>query len=98
MTDEEMLSHLSSIEPGTHLFNVYTKASPTSEKVPMGKLTTASHCVKSVFGDQSLFFRHQRMEEDFVKKPEWVSVVGDTVPGCIATAEASSKWQCPGIH
>lgn len=97
MTDEEMLGHLSSIEAGTHLFNVYAVASPTSGKGPLlGKLTTTSQCVKSAFGDQSLFFRHQRMEEDFVKKPAWVD--DTTAPGCDATAVASTKWQCPGVH
>jgi len=96
MSDEEMLGHLSAIESGTHLLNVYAMTSPTSEKIPLGKLTTTSECVKSAFGDQSLFFRHQRMEEDFVKKPMWVNDI--TAPGCNAVAEASSKWQCPGVH
>jgi len=96
MSDEEMYNHLSAIGQGTHLLDVYAKASPTAEKAFLGKLTTTSSCVKSVFGDQSLFFRHQRMEEDFVKKPTWVGVV--TAPGCKAAAVSSSKWQCPGVH
>jgi len=96
MSDEDMYNHLSAIRQGTHLFDVYAKASPTAEKAFLGKLTTTSSCVKSVFGDQNLFFRHQRMEEDFVKKPEWTSSV--TAPGCKAAAVSSSKWQCPGVH
>jgi hypothetical protein len=96
MSDDEMLDHLSQIQDGTHLFNVYTKASPTADKKFLGTLKTASQCEKSVFGDEHLFFRHQRMEEDFVKKPEWVDDV--TAPGCKAAAVPSTKWQCPGVN
>lgn len=96
ITDEELLSHLSSIEAGTHLFNVFAKDSPTAEKSRLGTLKTTSQCVRSLFGDQNLFFRHQRMEEDFVREPDWVETV--TAPGCKPTAQPSSKWQCPGVH
>lgn len=96
MTDEQMLDMLSSIVAGTHLLNVYAVASPTSGKTFLGKLTITSQCVKSAFGDQNLFFRHQRMEEDFVKKPAWVANI--TAPGCNAVAAASTKWQCPGVQ
>lgn len=96
MSDDELLDHLSSIEPGTHLFNVFAMESPTAEKAPLGKLTTTSQCVRSLFGDLNLFFRHQRMEEDFIAEPGWVETT--TAPGCKASTTPSSKWQCPGVH
>lgn len=96
MTDEELLGHLSDIAPGTHLLDVFTKTSPTAEHVLIGTLSTASACVKSTFGDESLFFRHQRMEEDFTKHPEWISDVH--ADGCDPVATNSDEWKCPGVH
>jgi len=96
MSDEDLLGNLSKIEKGTELLNVYTLASPTATRKFLGKLTTTSECVMSKFGDQSLFFRHQRMEEDFVKKPEWTKE--DLGKGCRAKAVDNKKWQCPGVQ
>jgi len=99
MTDAELLQHLSNIQEGTELLDVYAKASPKAERKFLGKLRTTSQCVMSAFGDESLFFRHQRMEEDFVKKPEWVADVREEFgPGCKAAAVGNGKWQCPGVQ
>jgi len=97
MTDEEMLSYLADIKEGTTLFNVFTKESPMAEKVKIGSLTTASECVKSTFGDEKLFFRHQRMEEDFARRPEWIKDVH--ADGCVPVAGTYGRnLQCPGIQ
>jgi len=98
-TDAELLHELSSIKAGTDIFNVYTYASPKAEKagekVLLGKLSTTSPCYQSLFGDEHLFFRHQRMEEDFALMPDWIDEMkelGD--PVCVATVGPVSKWQC----
>ena len=37
----------------------------------IGELVTASETVKSFYGDDRLFIRHQRAEDDIALKPEW---------------------------
>ena len=37
----------------------------------IGTLVTASESVSSKFGDESMYFRHQRAEDDIKMKPEW---------------------------
>ena len=34
-------------------------------------MVTQSECVTSYFGDEHLFFRHQRMDDDLKLRPEW---------------------------
>jgi len=96
MSDDELLAHLSKIPVETHLFDVYAIASPKAGAEKLGKLTTSSDCVQSLFGDTRLSFKHQRVEEDFSLRPSWTPDVNFT--GCEATAAPSSKWQCPGVQ
>eukprot|EP00441_Pelagodinium_beii_P045184 CAMPEP_0197625496 /NCGR_PEP_ID=MMETSP1338-20131121/4852_1 /TAXON_ID=43686 ORGANISM="Pelagodinium beii, Strain RCC1491" /NCGR_SAMPLE_ID=MMETSP1338 /ASSEMBLY_ACC=CAM_ASM_000754 /LENGTH=389 /DNA_ID=CAMNT_0043195923 /DNA_START=24 /DNA_END=1193 /DNA_ORIENTATION=+ len=96
MSDDELLIHLSKIPVETHLFDVYTIASPKAAAEKLGKLTTSSECVQSLFGDTRLSFKHQRIEEDFLQRPSWTSDVNFT--GCEATSAPASKWQCPGVQ
>lgn len=96
----DMLKELASIPDGTDIFTVYGFASPTDKKqgknITIGTLTTTGACHQTLFGDLNLFFRHQRMEEDFALAPEWIpemKALGDSV--CEATVGPVSKWQCP---
>jgi len=53
---------------------------------------------KSLFSDLDLFFRHQRMEEDFAMRTEWIpemEALGDST--CTATVGPISQWQCPHV-
>jgi len=96
----ELLNKLASIPSGTHLYWVNTRATPRSSWVRVGKIVTKSASVTSSFGDTQLAFRHQRMEEDFMKHPEWVSQVDK--PACEESVDSRgrlrpvSDWQCPG--
>jgi len=95
-TASELIEKLSSISKGTKLFDVYTHISPTAKKQgkkeKLGTLTTTSQCVQSIYGDTSLFFRHQRMEEDFALRPDWISSASSD--GCKASNKPISNWQC----
>lgn len=97
----ELLDKLKSIPSGTHLYNLYAQASPTSGKVYLGKLVTRTHQTTSWFGDTKLFFRHQRMEEDFYRHPEWARQVD--LPMCDDSEDSQgrlrplSEWQCPNV-
>jgi len=65
------------------LFKVYAYADHTSfvgnQRTEIGSLVTTSAFVSSKFGDEHLFFRHQYMEDDFAKHPEWLKQMGKDV-------------------
>jgi hypothetical protein len=96
----ELLAELTGIPAGTKLFDVYAFASPRDKRrgvrQPVGVLRTSSPCYASLFSDTELFFRHQRMEEDFAAAPEWIAQMHEHFPDavCDATATPVSKWQC----
>jgi hypothetical protein len=97
-SNNDLMKELSSIPAGTDVLEVYAYASPNDKKqgrsIRLGTVTTSSSCHQSLFGDLNLFFRHQRMEEDFALRPDWIQQVDD--PGCEATTGPVSQWQCPG--
>ena len=37
----------------------------------LGKLVVVDGCYPSRYGDEKLFFKHQRIEEDIELMPEW---------------------------
>merc|ERR1711997_333898 len=63
---------LDKIDEGTELYSVVAHASPDDEAgTELGKLVTADKCHLSQYGDEKLFFQHQRIEEDIQARPEW---------------------------
>jgi len=99
-SNDDMLRELSSIRRGTDILEAFAYASPSDKKrgrkIRLGMVTTTSECVQSLFGDLELFFRHQRMEEDFALRPDWIQQMrdfGDEV--CDATSGPVGQWQCP---
>lgn len=98
--DAEMLDKLSAIRGGVHLFDVFAKASPGEgeDLVKLGTMTTTSQCHRSLFGDEKLFFQHQRMEDDFKLKPDWIAEVkAKNIEGCNDFSDDGSKFKCPGV-
>jgi len=101
-SNDALLKELSGIADGSEILTVYAFASPKDKKqgnrIELGTVTTTGSCHQSLFGDQELFFRHQRMEEDFAQRPEWIQqmeLLGD--PVCEATPGPVSQWQCPHL-
>lgn len=96
LSPEQLIGQLGSIRADVTLFDVYTYSSPTAKKQgnreKLGTLTTTSQCEQSAYGDTTLFFRHQRMEEDFALRPEWIESA--TSDGCKASNKPISNWQC----
>merc|ERR1719215_832861 len=80
-TNDDMLRELSSILRGPDILEAFAYASPSDKKrgrkIRLGMVTTTSECVQSLFGDLELFFRHQRMEEDFALRPDWIQQMRD---------------------
>ena len=63
-----------SIPSGSNLWNVYGWDAPEEiggTEHLIGKLVSTSETVKSKYGDERLFIRHQKAEEDIALKPEW---------------------------
>lgn len=74
MTEGELLDKLTDIPVGVPLFEVYAYESPTSAAPQkIGEVAPNEACVKSGYGDSSFHVRHQRVEEDWALRPEWLS-------------------------
>jgi len=95
----DLINSLKSIPSGTLLYNVFARASPSASKVFLAKLISKTPQTTSLFGDTKLFFRHQRMEEDFMMRPDWVYKID--MPLCDESVDKKgrlrpiSDWQCP---
>lgn len=75
-TTEALVHMLETIPIGTQLYRVSVYETPwdkyNGKPTELGVVATASECRGSKFGDNVLFFKHQRMEDDWALRPEWV--------------------------
>ena len=79
-----MVKQLESIPAGTPIYELLAcKDKSSSEQgskdgteacssMSLGSLTTVGSCTRSKYGDEKLFIKHQRIEEDWALKPDWV--------------------------
>eukprot|EP01001_Neometanema_parovale_P006412 NODE_2774_length_1344_cov_170.094185_g2636_i0.p1 GENE.NODE_2774_length_1344_cov_170.094185_g2636_i0~~NODE_2774_length_1344_cov_170.094185_g2636_i0.p1 ORF type:complete len:402 (-),score=113.07 NODE_2774_length_1344_cov_170.094185_g2636_i0:139-1293(-) len=79
-SEAELGALFARIPVGTVLFNVIGHADPNdfhagSNPVKMGTIVTTSQCIKSTYGDDTLFFKHVWTEDDLVFYPEWLSQI-----------------------
>lgn len=68
------VSQLESVPAGSGLYNVYATNAPgelNGEEHLIGSLVLDGKLVKSKWGDENLFFRHQMMNDDVKIHPEW---------------------------
>jgi len=73
--DALMAAMTAAAPTGTHLYDVYAQETPTSGQEFIGKIITATDCTTSTYGDSKLFIRHQRIEDDWNIRTEWVADV-----------------------
>ena len=62
------------IAAGSTLFNIYAWDQPEElggTESLIASMVTASTMVTSKWGDEHMFFRHQRMDDDLKIRPEW---------------------------
>jgi len=64
------------IPVGSILYDIYAYESPTHALAEpkgeyIGKLVSTSEVVTSLWGDQKLFFKHGRIEDDLEEMPQW---------------------------
>lgn len=71
---DSVKDQLTSIKNGTLIYHVYALDTPDvkgdGEKI--GEIVTESDMIYSAAGDKFLFFRHQRIEDDFALRPDFV--------------------------
>lgn len=66
----EYMNTLKKVPANSALFDVYAKDDPKGKRTLIGTLELEGSLTPSSFGDQSLFFRHQKKEDDFKTNPE----------------------------
>lgn len=62
------------IKPNIHFMDVYALDEPIGlggEEMLVGRIWTESLTTTSIWGDEKLFFRHQRFNDDLTQRPEW---------------------------
>ena len=80
----DLFAMLTSIEVGTRLYDIYAieEAFDTKE-IHVGHLELTRALQASIIGDKVLFFRHQKVEEDYAFRPEF-NVQDEGAPRCPA--------------
>jgi len=91
-TGDAVLGALSKIPSGTKLWDLHATPWPLYPSKKIGTFKTTSQCHTTLFGDDSLHFSHQRMEEDFILRPDWVPQV--EADGCEATTTDPRNFMC----
>jgi len=67
---DEYMQTLGAVPSNSVLFDVYGVDSMGGKETLIGTLDLEGELVASAFGDQQLFFRHQKMDDDFKTRPE----------------------------
>ena len=72
--DMAYLDDLKKVAANSNLYNVYATHKPTQlggKEFLIGQLKLRGKLITSKWGDENLFFRHQRMDDDLKFHPEW---------------------------
>lgn len=60
------------IPHGTEIYSFIAHADPKDvDGTELAKLVIVDGCYPSRYGDEKLFFKHQRVEEDMELRPDW---------------------------
>lgn len=107
-TYERFEEYLPTIPAGSVLFDIYALDQPTElggTETKIGQLKTESTMVTSFWGDEHMFFRHQRMEDDLELRPEWEPYTPNNkwcsiVPPTFACRDCDcpSTYACPFLR
>jgi len=69
------MDQLGNVASGTMIYEVWAVENPNNPERKIGEIITKSEMVASRWGDESLFFRHNLMEDDLKENPEWEEYV-----------------------
>ena len=76
--EKTYFERLSEIEPNTMLFKVWAMDKPASlggTESLIGEVQLVSELVTSKWGDEHMYFRHQRADDDFRYQQDWSTAV-----------------------
>lgn len=68
-------ANLGKLQKGSRLMELKASWFPGYAAKPIGELILLDSLTTSKFGDEQLFFRHQRKEEDFAIHPDWLHAI-----------------------
>jgi len=74
------LTRFADLELDQVLFDVYATSGPGQEKNKIAEIILKDKLRPSKFGDEELFFKHQRKEEDFQLEPQWLEWIQKNNP------------------
>jgi hypothetical protein len=75
MEQAELMNKLTEVPVNVALFDIFAYESPTAAPQKIGSFVPNDSCVTSQFGDADFFIRHQRIEEDWALRPEWLPLM-----------------------
>lgn len=99
--EEPMEDYMQRIQVGETLYDIFAQETPVAEFKKIGKLVLGSRLVTSLWGDNHMFFRHQRIDDDVRGyHPEWEnkyhqSLVDDTDFDRVRPEKAKADVFCP---
>jgi len=101
--DGNYVEYTQQLKEGTVLFDVYAEDEPDENNlhyekampVKIGQIVLTSSPTSTNYGDNILFFQHQRMDDDFAIHPEWVDHAT-----AISDAQAATEggFSYPDLH
>ena len=68
---EEFSKQWNEIPKGTPIYSLKAHSEPADKQGTFLGNIVVDGCTTSKFGDERLFFQHQRIEEDIALKPDW---------------------------
>ena len=69
---QDFLTQLESLPQDLVIYDVMAIETPSSQPVKIGDLTIREKFTRSKWGDKTLFFKHENMEDDYLIHPEWL--------------------------
>ena len=91
------MDDLASIPAGSKVYDIYAWDAPEElggTETLIGAFVLASQATPSMWGDDHLFYRHQRMDEDLAIHPEWEPYVPKHGSSLILE-QAAQDPECP---
>jgi len=70
-TTSDLCSQLSTLSAPQPIYHIWAEPQPLATPVLIGYVQMMTSPTASLFGDQTLFFQHQRMEDDLAIFPQW---------------------------
>jgi len=91
------MTDLATISQGSVLYDIFALDAPTElggTELRIGQIVTKSPFTSSNWGDEHLYFRHERMDDDLAIKPEWTPYT-PKYEGIFSLQQMANEPGCP---